>query len=190
MTTTTKPTTDQLTKQAWFAFLAQVTLTSIHHVYGGLMFDSVFRLSQPIIAGVELLIVLGLLWWYRQTRSGVALTLFSSVMALVGIVQRLFHTLYGHVYKDLLFLMGVQADAVRKFFFPVLPNDFIYPPVGSIVTLLSARREYHGDATSSALMKNDRFVLTKNDRHRERDLARANDWSGLWQHHPRRRRAQ
>ena len=35
------------------------------------------------------------------------------------------------------------------------------------------------DAKTSALMKNDRFVLTKNDRHREHDLARANDWSDL-----------
>jgi hypothetical protein len=32
-----------------------------------------------------------------------------------------------------------------------------------------------GNTGSSALMKNGRFVLTKNDRHREHDLARAND---------------
>lgn len=43
--------------------------------------------------------------------------------------------------------------------------------------------------TASALMKNGRFVLTKNDRHREHGLARANDCIGLYQHHPRRRRA-
>src|SRR5439155_12220848 len=43
---------------------------------------------------------------------------------------------------------------------------------------------------ASALTKNDPFALTKNDRHREHDLARANDCIGLCQHHPRRRRAQ
>ena len=40
---------------------------------------------------------------------------------------------------------------------------------------------------TSALMKNGRFVLTKNDRHQEHDLARANACIGLYQHHPRRR---
>ena len=41
----------------------------------------------------------------------------------------------------------------------------------------------------SALTKNDPFVLTKSDSQREHDLARANDCVGLYQDHPRRRRA-
>ena len=49
-------------------------------------------------------------------------------MTIVGVVQGLFHTLYGHVYKDILFLAGVTTDRVRNFFLPVIPNDFIYPP--------------------------------------------------------------
>ena len=128
MTLTTKTTTEQLIKQVTLAFLAQVTLTSIHHVYGGLIYDSTLRLAQPIFAGIEFLIVLGVLFWYRRTKSGVALTLFSVLIALVGVVQGLFHTIYGHAYKDILFLIGVPADRVRNFFLPVIPNDFIYPP--------------------------------------------------------------
>lgn len=115
-------------KRVGVAFIAQVALTSIHHVYGGLLYDSTFRLSMPIIAVVELPIVLGLLFWYRQNRSGVALVLFCIVAALVGVVLGLIHTLYGHLYKDILFLAGIPADTVRNFFLPVIPNDFIYPP--------------------------------------------------------------
>jgi hypothetical protein len=128
MTLTTEATTEQLIKQVTLAFLAQVTLTSIHHVYGGVIYDSVLRLSQPIFASIEFLIVLGILFWYRRTKSRVALTLFSVLIGLIGIVQGLFHAIYGHVYKDILFLIGVKADMVRNFFFPVMPNDFIYPP--------------------------------------------------------------
>ncbi len=125
---TSKTSTEQLIKQVGFAFVAQIALTSIHHVYGGLVYNSAMRMSISMVAGLELLIVLGFLFIYWRTRSGAALTLFSVVAALVGIVQGLFHTLYGHIYKDMLFLVGVSADDVRKFFLPVMPNDFIYPP--------------------------------------------------------------
>jgi hypothetical protein len=50
------------------------------------------------------------------------------LVALVGVVPGLFHTLYGHLYKELLFAAGVPPAAVRNYLFPVLPNDFIYPP--------------------------------------------------------------
>lgn len=125
---TTLPTSDRsITRAAW-AFIAQSILTSLHHVYGGLEYDSVLRLSMPLVAGTELLLVLGLLRLYRRSRRGLALAAFSVVAILVGVVQGLFHVLYGHVYKDLLFLVGVSADRIRDFFQPALPNDFIYPP--------------------------------------------------------------
>lgn len=54
--------------------------------------------------------------------------LFSAVAVLVGVVQGLFHGLYGHAYKDLLYLIGVPSDTVRNYFSPALPEDFVYPP--------------------------------------------------------------
>ena len=128
MTLTSKTTTEQLIKYVVLAFVAQLALTSIHHVYGGIVYDSATRMSMPIFAAIELLIVLGILFWYRRTKSSVALTLFSVLIALVGVVQGLFHTLYGHAYKDVLFLIGIPVERVRHFFLPVRPNDFIYPP--------------------------------------------------------------
>lgn len=123
-----KANTNQLITWLAIIFTAQLSLASIHHVYGGLIYDSAARLSMPILAGMELLIVLGLLFWYRQTKNGSALALVSVFALLIGIVQGLFHTLYGHTYKDLLYLVGVPAERVRYFFLPVLPNDFVYPP--------------------------------------------------------------
>jgi hypothetical protein len=119
---------EQLIKHIRLAFIAQVTLTSLHHVYGGLVYESTFRLSMPVIAVIELLIVLGLLAWYKVSENRAALALFTLMVVLVGVVQGLFHTLYGHLYKDLLFLAGVPRSAVLHYFAPLLPNDFIYPP--------------------------------------------------------------
>ena len=128
MTSITRTANEQLIKRVTLAFLAQVILISIHHIYGGLIYEPTLRLSQPIFAAAEFLIVLSVLFWFRRTKSKVALTLFSVLIALVGVVQGLFHTLYGHTYKDLLFLIGIPAERVRHFFSPMLPNDFIYPP--------------------------------------------------------------
>src|SRR4029453_10477235 len=119
---------ERLIRLVAFAFIAQMLLTSIHHVYGGLIYDSTLRLAMPILAVVELLIVLGLLFWYRRSVSGIALALFSIIAVMVGVVQGMFHALYSHLYKDILFLMGVPAETVRNYFVPLMPNDFIYPP--------------------------------------------------------------
>jgi hypothetical protein len=83
---------------------------------------------MPIISVVELIIVLGMLSWYKTSRKGIALVLFVLTVVLIGVVQGLFHTLYGHLYKDILYLVGVKGDMVRNYFLPLLPNDFIYPP--------------------------------------------------------------
>lgn len=119
---------ERLVKYLMWAFTAQILLTSFHHLYGGLMYESAARVAMPIFAFVELLIVLALLFRYRQSGSGIALVLYSVIATLVGVVQGAFHTLYGHLYKDVLFLVGVPAETVRDYFFPILPNDFHYPP--------------------------------------------------------------
>jgi hypothetical protein len=119
---------DQLVRRIALVFTLQAAISSAHHIYGGLVYDSVVRLAQPFLALVELLVVFGLLYWYRRSRAGWVLTAFVIAMLLVGIVQGLFHSLYGHVYKDLLFLAGIGSDRVRDFFLPVTPNDFVYPP--------------------------------------------------------------
>lgn len=119
---------DRWIRRLRYTFIAQTVTTSIHHVYGGLAYDSIVRLSMPILSAIELAIVLGLLTRYQRTHSRTVLILFSVVAGLVGVVQGLFHALYGHLYKDLLFIAGVPADSVRNYFFPLLPNDFIYPP--------------------------------------------------------------
>lgn len=125
---TIKATTEQLIKWVGLAIFAQFALTSVHHVYGGLIYEGSSRLSMPILFGIEMLITLGLLFWYRRTRSGVALALFSLVTALAYIVQGLLHSLYSHTYKDILFLAGVPAATVQEVFRPPMAGEFVYPP--------------------------------------------------------------
>jgi len=126
MTTQTRIT--WLLKWTGIAIFAQYALTSIHHVYGGLVYGTPDRLSMPIYGGVALLITLGLLFLYQRTRSGVTLALFSTVTALLWIVTDLVDSLYAHTIKDILFLVGVPAAVVQTVHPPVVPQDFVYTP--------------------------------------------------------------
>jgi hypothetical protein len=124
----TTSTTNELTRRIAIAFGCQIALSSVHHIYGGFVYQSAFRLFMPFIAVGEWLVVMGLLSWYRRTRRSIALTLFSTAAALVGIVQGLVHVVYGHAYKNILFAAGIPRHSVTTFFRPLTPNDFVYPP--------------------------------------------------------------
>jgi hypothetical protein len=121
-------TTNELIKRIAIAFGCQIAVSSVHHIYGGVVYQSAFRLFMPFIAVGEWLVVMGLLSWYRRTRRSIALTLFSTAAALVGIVQGLVHVVYGHAYKTVLFAAGIPRERVTTFFLPFTPNDFVYPP--------------------------------------------------------------
>jgi hypothetical protein len=68
-----KPTTRQLINRAVLAILAAYALTTIHHIYGGLVDRAPNRLRVPVIMAIPSLITLGSLYRYKRTGSGAAL---------------------------------------------------------------------------------------------------------------------
>lgn len=120
--------TGQLINQAALSILALYTLTTVHHIYGGLVDQDFKRLYVPIIALIPLLITQGALYQYKRTRSGVALAAFSIVAVLWWVmVDGLLHGGYAHAYKDVLYLAGVSAEAANRFYYPLNPSEH-YPP--------------------------------------------------------------
>jgi hypothetical protein len=121
-------TTGQLINSAAVSILAPYVLTTIHHIYGGIVDRDLNRLYVPIIAAVPLLVTQGSLYLYKRTRSGAALATFST-MAVLGwvIASGLLHGGYAHAYKDILFLAGVGKQAAQKLYYPLNPNEH-YPP--------------------------------------------------------------
>ncbi len=71
--------TTRLIRMTGIALVAEYAITAIHHAYGGVIYRSRERLFGAPIAVIPLLITLGFLYLYKRTRSGVALTLFSSI---------------------------------------------------------------------------------------------------------------
>jgi hypothetical protein len=121
---TTRSSTNHLIKRAVLAVSAAYALTFIHHVYGGLVDGDSNRLLVPVIMAVPLLLSLWLLFQYRRTNSGLALTAFSIVALLAWVLLLgLLHGGYAHLYKDILYLTGGSP----QYYYPLNPNEH-YPP--------------------------------------------------------------
>jgi hypothetical protein len=81
-------TTRQLINRAALAILAAYALTTIHHIYGGLVDRAPNRLRVPGIMAIPSLITLGALYRYRRTGSGAALATSGTVAVLAWVALR------------------------------------------------------------------------------------------------------
>src|SRR5215216_751140 len=118
------PTTRQLINRAALAIVAAYALTTIHHIYGGLVDRAPKRLRVPVIMAIPSLVTLGSLFRYKRTGSGAALATSSSVAVLAWVVlSGLLHGGYAHAYKDILFLV----DGPPELYYPLNPDEH-YPP--------------------------------------------------------------
>lgn len=121
--------TTRLIRMTGIALVAEYAITTVHHVYGGVIYRSRERLFVAPIAVIPLLITLGFLYLYKRTRSGVALTLFSSITTLFWVITiGLFEGGYNHTFKDLLFLAKGPSTTTYKLYRPFLFFEYIYPP--------------------------------------------------------------
>src|SRR5215208_4968182 len=119
-----KLTTRHLVKRLALTILAAYALTTVHHIYGGLVDNAPDRLLVPVIMAVPSLIALASLYRYRRTGSGAALATSSIVAVLAWVVlSGLLHGGYAHAYKDILFLV----DGSPKLYYPLNPDEH-YPP--------------------------------------------------------------
>ncbi len=103
-------------------------ITSVHHIYGGIVDHDTKRLFVPILALIPLLITQRAIHVYRRTGSKAALT-WINVMVIfwwVGI-QGLVHGAYAHAYKDLIYLAGVPANQAHMYYYNLNPTEH-YPP--------------------------------------------------------------
>ncbi|HKH37328.1 MAG TPA: hypothetical protein VKA82_09200 [Rubrobacter sp.] len=118
------PTTKQLINRTALAILAAYALTTVHHIYGGLVDGAPNRLRVPGIMAIPSLVALGSLRRYKRTGSGAALATSTTVAVLAWVVlSGLLHGGYAHAYKDILFLV----DGSPKLYYPLNPDEH-YPP--------------------------------------------------------------
>ena len=122
-----KPTTTMTAKQIDRAALAMglaYALTTVHHIYGGLVDAAPIRLRVPIIMSIPTVIAVGSLHRYRKTGSRAALITAGTVGSLAWVVlSGLLHGGYAHAYKDVLFLLNGPS----RLYHPLNPSEH-YPP--------------------------------------------------------------
>jgi hypothetical protein len=129
-------TQTQVTKIAWYSIVLMI-LTSIHHVYGAIIYSTPWRLHVLIISIPVIALTLLLRWLlfkneskYRWFLTGffILITLVPSI-GMIGI----FEGLYNHVLKNIFFFSGASQNTLQSMF-PApkyeMPNDFIFELTG------------------------------------------------------------
>src|SRR5215213_2720584 len=111
------PTTKQLINRTALAILAAYALTTVHHIYGGLVDGAPNRLRVPGIMPIPSLVALGSLRRYKRTGSGAALATSTTVAVLAWVVlSGLLHGGYAHAYNDILFEITGVLETVTAYF--------------------------------------------------------------------------
>jgi hypothetical protein len=120
----TSPEVGRTANQATIALVALYILTTIHHLYGGIVDRLPARLAMPVIALIPLAIALYSLNVYRRTGSRLALNIFAGVTIIVFVIGLgVVHSAYSHVYKDILYLLNGSPNL----YILINPGEH-YPP--------------------------------------------------------------
>ena len=115
--------TTSLIGQAAFAMLAAYTITTVHHVYGGLVDKAQNRLRVPGILAPLIVIAMVALYLFQRSGNEIALIAFGIAALLWVLLPGLLHGGYAHLYKDILFLVGGSA----RLYYSLNPSEH-YPP--------------------------------------------------------------
>jgi hypothetical protein len=114
----------QLVKGNALAIVSAYGLTTLHHIYGGIVDNAPNRLIVPVIMAVPTAAALVALHRYERTGSKTALATAATVTSIAWVgLSGLLHGGYAHAYKDVLFLTGGPA----KLYYPLNPSEH-YPP--------------------------------------------------------------
>jgi hypothetical protein len=120
----TKTPTPKLIKRAALAIGLAYALTTIHHIYGGVVDSAPNRLRVPIIMAIPAVVAVASLYRYRRTGSRAALITAGTVGSLAWVVlSGLLHGGYAHAYKDVHFLLNGPS----WLYYPLNPSEH-YPP--------------------------------------------------------------
>jgi hypothetical protein len=120
----TKTPTPKLIERAALAIGLAYALTTIHHIYGGVVDSAPNRLRVPIIMAIPAVVAVASLYRYRRTGSRAALITAGTVGSLAWVVlSGLLHGGYAHAYKDVHFLLNGPS----WLYYPLNPSEQ-YPP--------------------------------------------------------------
>jgi hypothetical protein len=118
--------------------IASVSLTTVHHLYGAIIYQTPWRDHAAIVAVVTVLVSAGLLRVHRSLaseRAGkIAFWMFVILTLLIAVVGiGLFEGGYNHTLKNLLYFTTGDVALMEKLFPPPtyeMPNDAFFEITG------------------------------------------------------------
>ena len=113
-------------------------LTTVHHVYGAVVYDTPWRHHAAIVAGLATGLIAGALSLSRKRSGGriaaIGRWAFISITLAVPILSfGVFEGAYNHCAKDALYFGGASTDLMRRLFPPPtyeMPNDVFFEVTG------------------------------------------------------------
>lgn len=138
-------------RRALLAGSTVFVLTTIHHVYGAIRYDTPWRLHAAAIAALAVVAMLLALRVSRaepMSASGrAAWWAFWVVDAVIFVLLfGVFEGFYNHVLKDALYLAGTRMATMRALFPPPMyemPNDWFFEVTGVLQTLPAVATAYY-----------------------------------------------
>src|SRR5690349_18966248 len=104
------PTRSQLALRAGLSTVAVYLTTAVHHIYGGAIYDTSWRIHGTLGGLPLLLLTIGVLVWYQRAASRAALNLYALLSVIwVGVIG-IWEGGYNHLVKNLLFFSGASLD--------------------------------------------------------------------------------
>ena len=135
-------TQTQVSKMAWHS-IALMSLTSIHHVYGAIIYSTPWRL-HILMLSIPVTALTLLLKLYFFKKKGKYIWVFKSAFLFITLVPSIgmigvYEGLYNHVLKNILFFSGASQETLQSMFpAPMyeMPNDFIFEVTGVMQGLI------------------------------------------------------
>lgn len=142
--------------------VATLVLTSLHHSYGAVIYDTPWRHHATFIGMLASAVLYAAYRVARSGRRGLARNaalgaLTAGTGILVVLVFGLFEGAYNHVAKNILYFGGLPEDTMMMLFPPPtyeMPNDFVFELTGVLqvvpaalaaVALVRLVRAWHGE---------------------------------------------
>ena len=123
------------------AALATLALTAAHHVYGGVIYATPWRIHGAAVAVALGLVLYAIARVYARTgRAAVGYVLAALVLAMPVLATGLFEGVYNHLAKNALYFAGASHDVLVRLFPPPtyeLPDDILFE-VSGVAQILPA----------------------------------------------------
>lgn len=113
---------------------ALMALTTIHHIYGAVIYSTPWRLHVIFLSAPVLVVTMILEYLLKKYDNRFLFWLYSFVILVPSIsLIGLFEGIYNHILKDIMFYSGFSEETMVAMFPPPayeMPNDFLFEFTG------------------------------------------------------------